>query len=230
MVETDDFRSGTARRIRRINGRKHQQKRGWTVSPRTQGRYPSAAAGCTRHCCADGDSRRAASCDDLPEATLDCLFPSHGSRPTRTTVAVEGEQGNIRRCSVGSQLPPITYCMVPQAVAPVLQQDPSGSPQGASSRRPRRPGGGPAEAARRPRGGPVAAATGAVRGANDMNAQAKAPVLVRTGALTLGSLRRRSPALRYTKSGTTCDGDGRRRTHPGGPCRRARTKPARAGW
>jgi len=37
---------------------KEQQKRGWTGRP-IWDRYPSAAAGCSRHWCAAGDSRRA---------------------------------------------------------------------------------------------------------------------------------------------------------------------------
>jgi len=36
-----------------------QQKRGWTRRPLNRDRYPSAAAGYTRHCCSSGDPRRA---------------------------------------------------------------------------------------------------------------------------------------------------------------------------
>jgi hypothetical protein len=36
-----------------------QQKRGWTEAPRIWGRYPSAFAGCNRHCSAIRDPWRA---------------------------------------------------------------------------------------------------------------------------------------------------------------------------
>src|SRR4051812_30926465 len=62
-VSEDEVGAGTRFRIQRLQARSdafkcdfYQQKRGWTWRFR-RSRYPSAIAGCTRHCSASGDPK-----------------------------------------------------------------------------------------------------------------------------------------------------------------------------